>query len=148
MISIRKYDPFERLTRDMEGFLGQPFRFPGFFQAEDPGVFTCIPKMDVNEQENRIVVSLDLPGMSEKEISVNLENNVLTISGERKFQHDETKDNFHRIERSFGKFSRSFTLPAMVDSSKIEAHYANGVLEVILPKSEESKPKQISIKVG
>jgi HSP20 family protein len=91
------------------------------------------------------VVKAELPGMERKDIALNLENNVLTVRGERRFVKETKDDNYHRIERSYGTFSRSFSIPATVEEEKIRADYRDGVLKIVLPKKEQAKPKQIRI---
>jgi HSP20 family protein len=105
------------------------------------------PAMNSYEDTDAFLVSCDLPGMDQKDIKINLDNNTLTISGTRKLEHEDKKENYQRIECVFGTFSRSFSLPATVDTEKIEANVENGVLKIRLPKREESKPRQISISV-
>jgi HSP20 family protein len=104
--------------------------------------------VNIYEDEHTIRIDAELPGMEEKDIDVSLENNMLTISGERKLENEEKKENFHRIERSYGRFTRSFTLPPTVDSEHVNAEFNNGVLRVSLNKKEEAKPRQIKIGVG
>ena len=105
------------------------------------------PAVNSYEDKDAFLLSCDLPGMDQKDIRINLDNNTLTISGTRKLEHEENKENYQRIECVFGTFSRSFTLPATVDTEKIEANVEKGVLKIRLPKREESKPRQIAIKV-
>jgi len=93
------------------------------------------------------VLKAELPGIDSKDVDIRLENNVLTLRGERKFDEEVKRDNYHRVERAYGTFTRSFTLPTVVDQEKIKAEYKDGVLRVTLPKREEAKPKQISIAV-
>lgn len=106
-----------------------------------------LPPVDIFEDEHKITLQAEIPGINEKDLSVTLENNVLTITGERKFKDEENKDNFHRIERQYGKFARSFTLPAGVDPQKVNASFEDGLLNITLAKREEFKPKQITIDV-
>jgi HSP20 family protein len=106
------------------------------------------PAVDIYEQDGNIVLKAELPGVDPKEVDIRVENNTLTLRGERKLDHEVKRDNFHRIERAYGAFSRSFTLPNVVDTDKIKAEVKEGVLKVVLPKREEAKPKQISISVG
>jgi HSP20 family protein len=106
---------------------------------------TWLPAVDVWETENELVLSFDLPGIPEDRITVELDDNVLTVSGERERSSEHSSERFYRFERRFGSFSRSVTLPAGVSESDIEAEYANGVLEVRVPKPEEQKPKRIQI---
>lgn len=107
-----------------------------------------VPAMDLVEGEDSFVLRADLPGMKEDDVSVEFEDNVLTISGERKSEHEERDEGFHRVERAFGSFSRALTLPKGVDPEGISAEFQDGVLEVRIPKPEESKPRRISIGVG
>jgi len=106
------------------------------------------PPVDIYEHEGNIVLSAELPGVDAKDVDVRLENNVLTLHGERKFGSEVTRESYHRVERSYGSFSRSFTLPWMVDQQHIKAEFKDGVLQVKLPKREEAKPKQIQVTVG
>ena len=101
--------------------------------------------MDIFETEGEIVVKAELPGMERKDITLNLEKNVLTLKGERRFDKETKEENYHRVERAYGGFSRSFSIPATVDDEKIRADYKDGVLKIILPKKEQLKPKQIQI---
>jgi HSP20 family protein len=105
------------------------------------------PPVNTYEDKEGFSLSCDLPGMDQKDVKLNLDKDTLTISGTRKLENDDKRENYQRVECVFGTFSRSFTLPATVDSEKIEAHMENGVLKVRLPKREESKPKQISISI-
>jgi HSP20 family protein len=109
---------------------------------------TWAPPVDIYETENELVVKVDLPDLQEKDIDVRVENNMLTIRGERKFDKDVNEDNYLRIERVFGSFMRSFSLPNTVSSETIRAEYRNGVLTLHMAKLEESKPKQIKITVS
>jgi len=108
---------------------------------------TWAPVVDIYETENELVVKADLPGLQDKDIDVRVENNMLTIRGERKFEKDVNEDNYLRVERVYGSFMRSFTLPNTVSSESIRAEYRNGVLILHMAKREESKPKQIKISV-
>jgi HSP20 family protein len=109
---------------------------------------TWAPAVDIFEQGDSIVLKAELPGIDPKDVDIRVENNVLTLRGERKFEADVQRESCHRVERSYGSFSRSFTLPNVVDTEKIKADYRDGVLQVTLPQKEEAKPKQISIAVG
>jgi HSP20 family protein len=107
-----------------------------------------IPAMDLVETGEHYVLRADLPGLSEQDVNVQLEDNVLTISGERKMTTERQKDVYHRLERSFGSFSRSLTLPDGVDPDAVEAHFERGVLEIAIPKPEQRKPRQVQINLG
>ncbi len=107
-----------------------------------------IPAMDLVETDEDFVLRADLPGLSEGDVNIELEDNVLTVSGERKSEHEERKEGYYRVERSSGSFSRSLTLPEGVDPEKIKASFDRGVLEVRIPKPEERKPRKVAISVG
>jgi HSP20 family protein len=109
---------------------------------------TWAPPVDIYETENELVVKADLPDLQDKDIDVRVENNTLTIRGERKFEKDTNEDNYLRVERAYGSFMRSFSLPNTVSSDSIQAEYRNGVLTLHMAKREESKPKQIKITVS
>jgi len=105
------------------------------------------PAVDIAEQENEYVVKVELPGVAKEDVKISVESNTLTIKGEKKQEKEEKNKNFHRVERSYGSFQRSFTLPATVKNDKIDALFNNGILTITMPKSEEAKPKQIEVKV-
>ena len=107
-----------------------------------------MPAVDVSETDPEMVVRAELPGLSQDDIDLNLQDNVLTIKGEKKKEEKKEKENFRRIERSYGSFSRSFTLPASVNQDKIQAIFKDGVLLITLPKVEEAKPKKIAVTTG
>ncbi len=105
------------------------------------------PAVDIYEKDGTIVLKAELPGIDTKDVDVSVENNILTLRGERRFDQEVQKENYQRVERSYGAFTRSFTLPTVVDTEKIKAEFKDGVLRMTLPKKEEAKPKQISINV-
>ena len=105
------------------------------------------PPVDVYEDEHKITLNIEVPGIDEKDINVSIENNTLTVRGERRFEKDEKEENFQRIERRYGSFTRSFTLPNTVDPEQVSAHYEKGVLRVRLAKKAEAKPKLIKVNV-
>jgi HSP20 family protein len=105
------------------------------------------PSVDITEKEDSYTVKVELPGVSKDDVKITMQENVLTIGGEKKQEKEAKESNLHRIERSYGKFQRSFSLPSAVRGDKIEAEYKDGILTVMLPKSEASKPKQIDVKV-
>jgi len=146
---LTRYDPF----KDMIALQDRMNRlFDEFFRRSEIGPESASaewkPLADVYEDGNEIVLSIEIPGVNKDNIKVTVENNILTVSGERKQEREEKKENYHRIERAYGSFSRSFSLPNTVDSNNIKASYKNGVLELVLPKKEEAKPKAINVKVG
>ncbi len=109
---------------------------------------TFAPPVDVYEDEHSITLKIEVPGIDEKDIDVRLENNTLTVHGERKFEKEEKEENYRRVERQYGSFTRTFTLPNTVDAEKVTANYDKGVLKVQLAKKSEAKPKQIKVNVG
>ena len=106
------------------------------------------PSVDIFEHEGNLVLRAELPGIDPKDVDVRVENNVLTLRGERKFESEVKREKYHRVERAYRTYSRSFTLPNVVDTEKIKAEYKDGVLQVTLPQREEAKPKQIQVSVG
>lgn len=144
MTFMTRYNPFDDLRR-MEARLFEPFfRFP-VFQEEMQATWN--PPVDVVEEKDRIFVKVEVPGVDENDLKVTFEDGLLTVSGERQFERKDDR-NYHRIERAYGSFTRTFSLPRSVDASQIVADYRNGVLEISIPKREEAKPKQIAINVN
>jgi HSP20 family protein len=117
-------------------------------QADNSALTSWAPAVDIHETENELVLKADIPGVNEKDIDVRVENNTLTVRGERSFSSEVKEDNYLRIERTYGSFSRSFGLPTTVNTEAIKAEYKNGVLTVEMPKRAESKPKQVKINVS
>ncbi len=152
-MAITRLKPFEDLmsvqdevSRFLDEFLGTRFA-SSIAKRSEESTIDWIPRVDISETDDEIIVKADAPGMKKDDIKVTLSENVLTISGEKKAEREDKKKNYHRIERVFGSFTRSFYIPTNVDSSKIKASYENGVLTVTLPKKEEAKPKEIPIEV-
>ena len=146
MSSITRLDTFQGLS-GLQEQVNRLFdtSFPG--RSDNSALTTWAPAVDIYETENELVVKADLPDINEKDLDVRIENNTLTIRGERKFEKKVTEDNYLRVERTYGSFSRSFSLPNTVNSEAIKADYKNGVLTVELPKRAESKPKQVKVNV-
>ncbi len=117
-------------------------------ESKTTGAAGFVPPVDVYEDEHQIVLKLEVPGIKQEDLDVHLENNTLTVRGERKLEKEEKKENFHRVERRYGTFSRTFTLPTTVDSENVKAQYDSGVLKLELNKRAEAKPKQIKIGIG
>lgn len=115
------------------------------FFTEPASVRPWSPAVDIAENENELVLTADIPGVKLEEIDIRLEDGTLTISGSRKFENEEKKGGFHRIERSYGNFQRAFSLPDSVDPDRVTADYDSGVLKVILPKKEVAKPRSIKV---
>ncbi|MFZ3199657.1 MAG: Hsp20/alpha crystallin family protein [Candidatus Acidiferrales bacterium] len=146
MNSILRRDAFRNLStwQDQVNRLLEN-TFPA--QSDNAALTTWAPAVDIYETENELVLKADLPDINEKDLDVRIENNMLTIHGERKFEQEVKEDNYLRMERTYGSFNRSFSLPNTVNSEAIKAEYKNGVLTVELPKRAESKPKQVKINV-
>ena len=145
-MAIVRWDPFRDLNM-LQDRMNRLFDDAGStWRTDEPAATTSwSPSVDIFETEGEIVVKAELPGMDRKDIQLNLENNVLSLRGERKFQKETKDDNYHRIERSYGVFSRAFSIPASVDEERIRADYKDGVLKIVLPKKDQAKPKQIKI---
>lgn len=139
-----------RVSRTDRPVLVDPFRifddaFPEFWGRRPEASRGWNPPVDVVEDENLLTFVAELPGFDKEEVSISVDNNTLTISGERNLTGD--REGYHRVERMYGKFERSFTLPSTVDTAKISASLKNGLLTLTLPKKEEAKPRQIEVKV-
>ncbi len=148
-MSIIKWDPFrdllslqERMNKLFEESLLQTGK-----ERQDLMVGGWSPAVDVMESNDEIVLKAELPGIDLKDVEVLIKDNVLTLRGERRFEKEEEKENYHRIERTYGTFQRFFTLPASVEQDKIKAKMKDGVLEVRIPKAKEEKSKKIEIEV-
>jgi HSP20 family protein len=129
-------------ARFFEPFFG---RFNFLEDETKSGVWA--PPVDVAEEKDKIFVRVEVPGMNESDLKVSFEDGLLTVSGERQFERKDDR-NYHRIERTYGSFTRTFSLPRTVDATAISANYRDGILEIEIPKLEEAKPKQIQINVG
>jgi HSP20 family protein len=142
------YDPFRQLQERFNRLFGEGFDpFMKTFGEENWSLSTWAPACDIYENDNEIVIKAELPEVKKEDINVSFENGVLSIRGERKFSEETKRENYHRLERSYGEFTRSFTLPNFVDASKINAEFKDGVLRVTMAKREEAKPKQVEVKV-
>ncbi len=140
-------DPFRVLQQRMNRLFEEPF-MPMAFQEEPFTLTTWTPSCDIYETDGEIIVKAELPGLKKEDVKVTIENNVLTIRGERKFEEEAKREDYYRIERSYGEFLRIFTLPMSIDAKKISAEFKDGMLKVALPRMEEAKPKAVDIKVG
>ena len=145
MTTITRIDPFRELATLQDRFNSLFENFADANGKEQLAQGTFVPAVDIYEDEHNLVLKLEIPGVNEDDLNVSLENNTLTVSGERKFEKEEKEENFHRIERRFGSFIRTFRLPNTVDTEKVEAGYDKGVLKVTLGKRAEAKPKQIKV---
>jgi HSP20 family protein len=142
---LTPWRPFRELTTLRDEMERMWERF--FKESMEPFRGEWAPSLDVSETKNNIVVKAEVPGMDAKDIDISLAGNLLTIKGEKKQEKEEKDENYHRVERSYGAFTRVVRLPQEVQSNKIKADYKNGVLKITLPKSEEAKRKEIKIKV-
>ncbi|MBD3418526.1 MAG: Hsp20 family protein [Chitinivibrionales bacterium] len=144
MYALTAYRPTNALSRRLDDLLGDS----GFESSNRAISATNWPKVDIAESENGYKISADLPGLDKKDVTVTVEDGVLTIEGEKQSEHEKKeKGRYYHLERSYGKFSRSFSLPENVDAEKINAKFAHGVLELELTKRPEAKPKAIEVKV-
>ena len=146
-MSITRYDPFrdlrnlqEEVNRLFTGNAGRSFADEGIARG------AWSPSVDIYENKDQLVLEAELPGMKREDFDLSIENNVITLRGERQFEKSDEGDNYHRVERSYGSFTRSFTLPNTVSGEGATADYRNGVLRVTLPKREETKARKIEIK--
>ena len=149
MTVITRWDPFREFST-LQDRMNRLFResFTEGGREEALTTTSFAPPVDVYEDEHNVSLKIEVPGIDEKDIAVRLENNTLTVHGERKFEKEEKEENFRRVERQYGSFTRTFTLPSTVDADKVSANYEKGVLKITLPKKAEAKPKQIKVNVG
>ncbi len=147
MTVLTRWEPFREFTT-LQDRMNRLFR-DSFGEGQDALTATNFaPAVDVYEDEHNVTLKIEVPGIDEKDIDVRIENSTLTVHGERKYEKDEKEENYRRIERQYGSFTRSFTLPSTVDADKVSASYEKGVLKIALAKKAEAKPKQIKVNVG
>ena len=145
-MAITRWDPFREVVA-LQNRMNSLFREMN--EGDNPlTTASFVPAVDIYEDAKKVVLKLEVPGMEEKDLDVRVENNTLTVRGERKFEKDEKEENFHRIERRYGSFYRAFTLPTTVDTENVQASYNAGVLKVELNKKAEAQPKQIKVNVN
>jgi HSP20 family protein len=145
-MAITRWDPFREVVA-LQNRMNSLFREMN--ETDSPlSTASFVPAVDIYEDNKKVVLKLEVPGIEEKDLDIRVENNTLTVKGERKFEKEEKEENFHRIERRYGSFFRSFTLPSTVDSEHIGASYNAGVLRLELMKKPEAQPKQIKVNVG
>jgi len=145
-MAITRWDPFREVVA-LQNRMNSLFREMN--EGDSPlTTASFVPAVDIYEDPKKVVLKLEVPGIEEKDLDVRVENNTLTVKGERKFEKEEKEENFHRIERRYGSFYRSFTLPSTVDTEHIGASYSAGVLKLELMKKPEAQPKQIKVNVG
>jgi HSP20 family protein len=149
MTFVTRWDPFREYV-SLQDRVNRLFRDAQAGEGREEALTTSTfaPPVDVYEDEHNITLKIEVPGIDEKDIDIRIENNTLTVHGERKFEKEEKEENYRRVESHYGSFTRTFTLPITVDSEKVEANYDKGVLKVQLAKKSEAKPKQIKVNVG
>ena len=147
MSNLNRWEPF-RGAATLHEHLNRVFGEGFGRSSEESNLTTWAPAVDILENEHELVVQADVPDVDPKDLDIRVENNILTIRGERKFQKQVKENNYLRVERSYGTFARSFSLANTVNSEAIKADYQNGVLTLNIPKREEAKPKQIKVNVG
>jgi HSP20 family protein len=145
--SLKRVDPFQELM-GLQDRMNQIFRgnFSGY-SNEDIASGAWSPAVDIYETPEAIQMTFEVPGVNQQDIRVNMENNLLTVTGERKLEHEDKREGYHRVERSYGAFSRSFTLPSTIDPNQVNATFEQGLLRLTLPKRPETQPRAIEIKV-
>ena len=152
MTLLTRWEPFRESStmQDRMNRMNRLFRESYNPEGPEEALTTTsyAPPVDIYEDEHNITLKLDVPGIDEKDIDVRVENATLTVHGERKIEKEEKEENFRRVERQYGEFTRSFTLPSSVDLGQVTAHYDKGVLKINLAKKAEAKPKQIKVTVG
>jgi HSP20 family protein len=152
MALLTRWEPFRELSTIQDRINRMNRLFRESYSAEGPEealtTTSFAPPVDIYEDEHNITLKLEVPGIDEKDIDVRIESNTLTVHGERKIEKEEKEENFLRVERQYGSFTRSFTLPSSVDTGQVRANYDKGVLKISLAKKVEAKPKQITVNVG
>jgi len=145
-MAITRWDPFREVVA-LQNRVNHLFR--DLNTEENPlTAASFVPAVDIYEDPQKVVLKLEVPGIDQKDLDIRVENNTLTVKGERKFDAEEKQENFHRIERAYGSFYRAFTLPTTVDTENITANYNAGVLKLELKKKAEAQPKQIQVQVA
>jgi HSP20 family protein len=148
MTVLTRWEPFHEFST-LQDRMNRLFReTQGNSQDETLTNSSFAPAVDVYEDEHNVTLKIEVPGIDEKDIDVRIENNTLTVHGERKIEKEEKEENYRRVERQYGSFTRTFNLPPSVDAEKVQADYDKGVLNITLPKKAEAKPKQIKVNVG
>src|SRR5213082_3129489 len=152
MTVLTRWEPFRELSAMQDRINRMDRLFRESYSPESPEealtTTSFAPPVDIYEDEHTVTLKMEVPGIEEKDIDVRIENNTLTVHGERKIEKEEKEENFRRVERQYGSFTRSFTLPTSVDTEHVQAQYDKGILKVQLAKKAEAKPKQIKVNVG
>lgn len=147
-MAITRWDPF-RDVLTLQNRLNSLFQdYRGQSESDAVSTAAFVPPVDIYEDEHKIVLKLEVPGLKQEDLDIQVENNILTVRGERKFEKEEKEENFHRIERRYGSFFRSFTVPTTVNTDGVKASYDAGVLRIELEKRAEARPRQIKVQAG
>jgi HSP20 family protein len=147
-MAITRWDPFREVLT-LQNRLNSLFQdYRGQNESDVVSTAAFVPPVDIYEDEHKIVLKLEVPGLKQEDLDIQIENNTLTVRGERKFEKEEKEENFHRIERRYGSFYRAFTVPTTMNTENVKASYDAGVLKIELEKRAEAKPKQIKVSVG
>jgi HSP20 family protein len=149
MTVLTRWEPFREFST-LQDRMNRLFRESFHEGGRDESLVASsfAPAVDVYEDEHNVTLKIEVPGIDEKDIDIRVENNLLTVHGDRKIEKEEKEENYRRVERQYGSFTRTFTLPNTVDTDNVQATYDKGVLKIALPKKAEAKPKQIKVSVG
>jgi HSP20 family protein len=151
MTTMMRWDPFQdlRSAQDEMAQMSPMLAHALGLHARQQGSATAwAPALDISKRKDAYLVTVELPGLKPEDLDITMEDGLLTIKGERHFAHDSSEQQFHRVERRYGAFRRAITLPAQVQAEQVEASFDNGVLQIVVPKMEEAKPKRIQVRPG
>ncbi len=149
-MAIIRWDPFREVSALQERMnrLFSDLRTSSPLREEEISQGSWVPPVDIYETEDSLVFKAELPGVTKDDITVEVKDNTMTLKGEKRFEKDVKEESYHRVERAYGDFQRAFTLPGMVEQDKVKAKFKDGILEIVLPKAEKAKPKQVRVEVG
>jgi HSP20 family protein len=149
-MTMIRWDPFREVSALQERMnrLFSNFRSTSPYREEEISQGPWVPPVDIFETEDFLVFKAELPGVTKEDITVEVKDNTLTLKGEKKFEKEAKEESYHRVERAYGAFQRAFTLPGMMEQDKVKAKFKDGILEIVLPKAEKARPKQIKVEVG
>jgi HSP20 family protein len=149
-MTLIRWDPFREVSSLQERMnrLFSDLRSSSPYREEETAQGHVVPPVDIYETEDSLVFKAEIPGVTKEDILVEVKDNTMTLRGEKKFVKEVKEEGYHRVERAYGTFQRAFTLPGMVEQDKVKAKFKDGILEIVLPKAEKAKPKQIKVEVG
>ena len=149
-MTMIRWDPFREVSALQERMnrLFSNFRSASPYREEEISQGPWIPPVDIYETEESLVFKAELPGVTKEDITVEVKDSTLTLKGEKRFEREAKEESYYRVERAYGAFQRAFTLPGMMEQEKVKAKFKDGILEIVLPKTEKAKPKQIKVEVG